>query len=337
MPLSPRGKNKMFDVITVGSATVDVFISSKSRSVDLLWKGKKEEVCFPVGAKILIDYLHMDTGGGGTNTAVAFSRLGLKTGWVGKIGTDINSSIVLEQMKKEKVKFLGKVQQGGSTGFSVIIIGIEKDRTILAYKGINDTLKKSDVNFNKLKTKWIYMGSMMGDSLKTAGQIADYAKKKKIKIAFNPSLYLAKLGLKQLNKIISACNLLVLNMEEAKAITRSSKPVDDLLKQLQQKIPLVIITNGKKGAYAYNGINKYTLRIGKQKVVETTGAGDSFASGILAGISMGFDIEKSLRLGYAESVSVLGYIGAKEQLLSRTQALKAMKSKKLCKITKKKI
>ncbi|MBW3018537.1 carbohydrate kinase family protein [Candidatus Woesearchaeota archaeon] len=327
----------MFDVITVGSATVDVFISSKSKSIELMWKGKKEEVCFPVGAKILIDYLHMDTGGGGTNTAVAFSRLGLRTGWVGKIGTDMNSRHVLDQMKKEKVKFLGKIQKGGSTGFSVIIIGIEKDRTILAYKGINDKLKKADVNFNNLKTKWIYMGSMMGESLKTAGHIADFAKKNGIKIAFNPSFYLAKQGLKRLNKIISACNLLVLNMEEAKAITKSNKPVDALLKNLQAKIPLVVITDGKKGAYAYNGIDKYTLKIGKQKIVETTGAGDSFASGILAGILLGYDIEDSLRLGYAESVSVLGYIGAKEKLLSRKEALKMMKSKGLCKITKKRL
>jgi len=326
----------MFDVITVGSATVDVFIRSKSRQIELL--KKKEEVCFPVGAKILVDYLHMDTGGGGTNTAVAFSRLGLKTGWVGKIGTDINSSIVLEQMKKEKVKFLGGVEKGGSTGFSVILIGIEKDRTILAYKGINDKLKKSDLNFNKLKTKWIYMGSMLDESFKTAEKIAQYASKNNIRLAFNPSMYVAKKGFKKLKKIIDACHLLVLNKKEAKAISGSkSSDIDVLLKKLQKHVPLVVITEGKKGAYACNGIEKYTLRIGKQNVVETTGAGDSFASGVLAGIIMGFDIEKSLRLGYAEAVSVLGHIGAKEQLLSRTKALKAIKSKKLCKVIKKKI
>ncbi|MBW2973753.1 carbohydrate kinase family protein [Candidatus Woesearchaeota archaeon] len=327
----------MFDVITVGSASIDVFISSKSKSIEFLKHKKKEEICFPVGAKILVDYMHMDTGGGGTNTAVAFSRLGLKTGWIGKIGTDMNSRLVLDQMKKEKVKFLGSIQKGGSTGFSVILIGIEKDRTILAYKGINDKLKKSDVKFSKLKTKWIYMGSMLGESFKTAEKIADYAKKKGIPVAFNPSLYVAKMGLKKLNKIISACHLLVLNKEEAKAITKSTSNVDVLLKKLQKHVPLVVITEGKKGAHAYNGINKYTLRISKQKIVETTGAGDSFASGVLAGIILNCDIERALQLGYAEAESVIQFIGAKERLLTRKQALKASKSKKLCKVIKKKI
>ncbi|MBW3004580.1 carbohydrate kinase family protein [Candidatus Woesearchaeota archaeon] len=327
----------MFDVITVGSATVDVFISSKSKTIEFMHLKNKEEVCFPIGAKILLDYMHQDTGGGGTNCAVAFSRLGLKTGWVGKIGTDINSHHVLEQMKKEKVAFLGKVQKGGSTGYSVIITGEGKDRVILAYKGINDKLKSSEVNFNKLKTKWFYMGSMLGESFKTAEKIAQFAKKKNIPLAFNPSSYVARMGFRKLKKILDACHLLVLNKEEAQAIAHSRKDIDFLLKKLQDHVPLVVITDGKKGAYAYNGIEKYALKVGPQKIVEATGTGDSFASGILAGIILGFDIEKSMRLAYANGVSVLGHVGAKEKLLTRSQALKAMKSKKLCKISKKRI
>ncbi|MBW2986019.1 carbohydrate kinase family protein [Candidatus Woesearchaeota archaeon] len=326
----------MFDVITVGSASVDAFISSKSKSIELL--RKKHEICLPIGSKILVDYLHMDTGGGGTNCAVAFARLGLKTGWVGKIGDDENSKHILNQMKKEKVKFLGKIKKGGSTGFSVIIIGLEKDRTILAYKGINDKLKISDISLNKLKTKWFYMGSLLGESFKTAEKIAQYAKKKKIKLAFNPSPYVARMGFKKLKKIISACNLLVLNKEEAQDIAhRKTNNIDFLLKKLQKHVPLVVITDGKRGAYAYNGIDKYTMHVGKQKIIEATGTGDSFASGVLAGIILGYDIEKAMRLGYADGVSVLSHIGAKEKLLTRPQALKAMKSKKLCRISRKKL
>ncbi len=328
----------MFDVITVGSATVDVFISSKSKTIEFLHLKKREEICFPIGAKILIDYMHQDTGGGGTNCAVAFSRLGLKTGWVGKIGTDINSRHVLDQMKKEKVKFLGKIQKGGSTGFSVIITGAGKDRTILAYKGINDKLKSSEVNFSRLKTKWFYLGSMLGESFKTAEKIAQFAKKKNIKLAFNPSPYVARMGFKKLRKIIDACHLLVLNKEEAQDIAHSrTDNIDFLLKKLQKHVPLVVITDGKRGAYAYNGIEKYTLKVGLQKIVEATGTGDSFAAGVLAGIILGFDIEKSMRLAYADGVSVLSHVGAKEKLLTRPQALKLMKVKNLCNITKRKL
>lgn len=328
----------MFDVITVGSASVDVFVSSKSKSIELLKKNKKEEVCFPIGAKILLDYMHQDIGGGGTNSAVAFSRMGFKTAWIGKIGADMNSRHVLNQIKDEKIKFLGKIKKGASTGFSVLIIGIEKDRTILAYKGINDYLKKSDVHFSKLKTRWFYIGSMLGESFKTSEKIAQFAKKNKIKLAFNPSLYVAKKGFKKLSKILDACHLLVLNKEEAQEVAKSkSNNVDVLLKKLQAIVPLVVITDGKKGAFAYNGIEKYTLRVGRQKVVETTGAGDSFASGVLSGILLGKDMMDCLRIGYAEASSVIQFIGAKEKLLTRSQALKLIKSKNLCKISKKRI
>src|SRR3972149_5452603 len=129
----------VYDVITVGSATVDVFLRTSSKDVEIEHIHAHEDVCLPVGAKILIDNLATDTGGGGTNTAVAFSRLGLKTGWVGKIGTDLNAKTVLDEMKRERVDFLG-AKGKGMTGYSVILTGLEQNRTILAFKGVNDQL-----------------------------------------------------------------------------------------------------------------------------------------------------------------------------------------------------
>lgn len=327
----------MLDVITIGSASVDVFISSKSKSIELLRHNKHKDVCMPVGEKILIDYMHQDTGGAGTNTAVAFSRLGFKTAWLGKIGSDMNSRHILEQMKKEKAQFIGKTEKGGSTGFSIIIIGIEKDRTILSYKGINDQLTAKDVDFKKLKAKWIYMGSMLSKSFETCEKIAEFAKKKGIPIAFNPSIYLAQKGMRGLHKIISACKLIVLNKEEAKAITgKKTENINALLKELQRHVLLAVITDGAKGAYAYDGKTKYTLHASKIKVAETTGAGDSFASGFLAGMILRNDVEYALQMGYAEASSVIQHIGAKEKLLTRKEAESLIK-RKPCRIAKEKV
>ncbi len=186
--------------------------------------------------------------------------------------------------------FLGGRAAGG-TGFSIILIGIEKNRTILAYKGINDQLTAKDIKLKKLKAKWIYMGSMLGKSFQTCEKIAEFAKKKGIPIAFNPSIYLAQKGMKGLHKILSACKLLVLNKEEAQAITGKKEEINNLLKELQKHIQLVVITDGPKGAYAYDGIKKHTLHASNIKVVETTGAGDSFAAGFLAGMILNNDIE----------------------------------------------
>lgn len=322
----------MYDIITIGSASVDAFIETDSKRVEIMHRAMEDDICLPIGSKILIKKLEYDTGGGGTNTAVAFSRLGFKTGWIGKIGDDANSRHILNEMKKEHVAFLGRQTKGG-TGFSVILIGIEKNRTILAYKGINDTLKWTDIK-NK-NAKWVYIGSMMGLSFKTTEKLALYAKKNKISYTFNPSTYLASKGLAFLKKILKRCQILVLNEEEAGLISKR-KEIDSMLKKLQEYSRIVVITQGPKGAAAYDGETKYKLYPAKIKVVETTGAGDAFASGFTAGYILNKDVEYALRMGYAEASSVIEHLGAKRRLLTREQAENRI-LKKACRITKQRI
>ncbi len=98
----------MYDVITVGSATVDVFAHTESELITIKTShGKEELIAYPSGSKILIDRLEFKIGGGGTNTAVSFSHLGLKTAYLGKIGNDENGEKVLKLLKKEKIDFVG--------------------------------------------------------------------------------------------------------------------------------------------------------------------------------------------------------------------------------------
>ena len=313
----------MHDIITVGGATQDVFIRTKNP--EIIHKNHIHEVCYPVGTKILVDKIYFDTGGGGTNSAVAFSRLGLRTAYLGKLGTDIIGRDISESLKKEKVDFIGK-REKGTTGYSVILIGIEKDRTILTYKGVVDDLREEDVDFRKLKAKWLYISSMIGKSFETAEKIVNFAKKNKIKYAFNPSTYLAKKGTKHLKNFINGCDILVLNKEEASYLAGKNKKIDGLLKNLQAHAKIVVITDGKNGAYAYNGIERYTVVPRKIKAVETTGAGDAFASGVTAGVMLGKSLEDSLRMGQFEAESVIQYIGAKNKLLGRREIEKLVKT-----------
>ncbi len=322
----------MYDVITIGSASVDAFIGTDSKKFKILHRAMEDDVCLPIGSKILIKKLEYDTGGGGTNSAVAFSRLGFKTGWIGKIGDDANSKYIIDEMQKEKVVFLGKKTTGG-TGFSVILIGIQKNRTILAYKGINDSLKWEDIK-NK-QARWYYIGSMMGVSFKTAEKLAEHAKKERIPYTFNPSTYLAKKGLTSLKKIIKGCHVLVLNKEEAGFLSKK-RNINSMLKKLKENVGIAVITNGEKGATAYDGQFKYILYPRKTKVVEITGAGDAFASGFTAGYLLRRDISYSLQMGYAEASSVITHLGAKRKLLSRVQAEKIIKQKS-CKLVKKRL
>lgn len=292
-----------FDVITFGSAVVDVFVNTDISE-------KKNFISYPIGAKILIKELRFDIGGGATNTAVAFSRFGLKTGCICGIGDDSDGEEILSLLKKEKITFLGKQKKTAKSGYSIVLDSKEKNRTILTYKGVNDNLSLSEMNLKKIKTKWLYYSSLLGQSFETQKKLARILKKKGTKLAFNPSSYLIKRV--NLDSILRLCNILILNKEEAGMLTKNK----DLLVGLNELGPkIVIITDKSNLISCYDGIKKYFLRPNNIKVVERTGAGDAFASGFVAGLIKGKSIEYCLKLGLRESESVIRYFGAKNNLL----------------------
>ena len=314
----------MFDIITIGSATVDVFIKTKSKQIDFEKIHGHEDICLPIGSKILIDELYTSTGGGGTNSAVSFSKLGLKTGWLGVLGKGYNTKIIKHALKPEKITFLGKEKQGDA-GYSVILTGLKKNRTILAYKGVNDELELKDINQYKLKTKWLYCSSMMAKSWQTTLKIL---KSTKAKVAFNPSTYLAMKGQKFLSPMLKRCSVLILNKEEAQYLINSKANIFSILKKIQKLVPLVVITDGSNGAYAFDGKQALKLIPYKINIIETTGAGDSFASAFLAAYIKKKPLEICLQWGYAQAASVISEIGAKEKLLTKKELENKIRKKK---------
>ena len=305
----------MYDVITVGSATVDAL--ARTEFCEMIHdKKNKECIAYPVGAKILMEELVLTTGGGGTNTAVSLARLGHKVAFLGKIGSKYNSKRVIQQLKEEKVNTSLIIRsKTGRTGYSIVLDSKKHDRTILSFRGSNNDLGFNEIDLKKLKTKWFYFSSLMGKSFRTLEKIANYASKNKIKIAFNISSYLAKKGPSYLGNILKKTDILVLNKEEACILVGKNK-IEKLLKKLNKLGPDVIaITDGKKGVYVYNNDHIYYGKPTNVKIVETTGAGDAFASSFLCGIIRKNNIEFAMRLGMTNAESVIQHHGAKEKLL----------------------
>ena len=326
----------MYDIITVGSATVDVF--AKTHFSELIKiidpKGETDLLAFPSGSKILIDDLEFTVGGGGTNTAVALSRLGHKVGFLGKFGQGTNSDFIHKNLVQEKIYLLcahGK----GNAGYSIILDALDHDRTILTYKGINDELGIKDVPFKKLKTKWFYFSAMMGESFETLEKIAEFAHKNKIKIAFNPSTYLAEKGSRYLKNILGKTELLVLNKEETELLAGKGTPEEMLFKLKGLGPKTVVMTDGRNNLYVMDNENFYSAFPPPVKIVDATGAGDAFASSFLCGILKNKGIEFSIKLGIINAQSVVSHYGAKNILLSYNEAMKIMKRFKVRIIRKK--
>ena len=308
----------MYDIITVGSNTVDIFAKTDNPVLHLK-KGRKKKkedfIAYPLGEKILINHIDRQIGGGGTNSAVAFSRLGLKTGYLGKIGRDDSGLSVFRLLKDENVSFIGVL--GDVTGTSIILDSVHDDRTILTYKGCNDNLKYEELNMGKVKCDWFYFSSMMGESFNTMCKLSEYAEKAHIKVAVNPSSYLVEKGMNHLSKALSKCNILILNKDEAITLS-GKKDIRNIVRVLKEKAnDYVVVTDAKNGAWCYDGKILISAKPNKNlNIVETTGAGDAFASGFVAGIAQGKSKEYAFKMGFAESESVIQAYGAKNDLLS---------------------
>jgi ribokinase len=326
----------MYDVITVGSATIDVFARVQSELVKIKSLNREEElIAYPCGSKILIKELTFLTGGGGTNTAVSLRRQGLKVAYLGKIGRDTNSKIIVEKLNEEKIEFIG-IRAKGCAGYSIILDSIEGDRTILTYKGVNNDLDFGEIKLRKIKTKWFYFSSMMERSFEALEKLAQFASENSIKIAFNPSNYLAEKGNDYLREILSKTNLLVLNMDEAYLLGGRLK-TEDLIKNLMAQGPqMVVITDGKNGAYIIHEKYLYHVLTNEVKPIETTGAGDAFASTFLAAVIKRKTIEQSLWMAQTNAESVIMHQGAKTGLLSYKKILQEQKKNPI-KLVKKKI
>lgn len=337
----------MLDVITIGSATMDVFVESDDANiVSVYTKNKKSEfMSYPYGAKVEIEDFASQVGGGGVNTACNFANLGFNTGAIFKIGDDIYSDGILESFKGKNIDLSNIIQDPKiSTGFSIILVSFQGDRTVLAHRGANAKIKKSDINFDAIKdAKLLYIAPLNGDSTKVLDEIVHFAKDNDVKVCFNAGSSSLKKGFNYLKKILENANIVVLNKEEAVMATQiqirpdtkdekfSQEFIHPDLKAIFNKLKVrdyqvIIITDGGRGAYAYDGKDYYHCPIFDGPVTSTLGAGDAFASTLCASLwKNGPDIGKALMYASINSAGVVSQFGATQGLMTFEQIEEKLK------------
>jgi len=328
----------MYDIITFGSAAQDVHVKSKAFKIltdpkvgsgKVLDSGK--DICLSLGTKVDVEDISFLTGGGGTNTAATFAKQGFKTAFCGAIGADISGLEIVRELRQFKIdtRFVVKKKEK-STNTSVVISSSGTDRTIMVYRGASDILTEKDIQWKKVKkTKWFYLAPFANLLCDMFGKIVEFAKENKIKIAVNPSLQQLSMPTEDLKKILSKVDVLFLNQEEASYLTKISFEDElSIFKKIDEFCPGVcVMTKGGNGVTVSDGKYFYSAMPDEnRKVVDTTGAGDSFASGFLSEyIRTNGDIEKSIQLGLANSAGNLSQLGAKSGLLSKGEEFKRVK------------
>lgn len=308
----------MFDIITIGNASQDIYLESEKFNQI---KDKKilHQVTnyLPSEAKTEFENAIFETGGGGTNSACTFSRLGLKVAYLGKVGNDDEGIEIKKQLKKENVSTnLIKTDPKDHTAFSIILTSPARKRIVLVYRGAEKDLDLANSDFKKLKTKWFYISSLAGN-IKLLKKIINIARIKNINIAFNP-------GLKEIDQkdklipILKNIKILITNLAEAEKLFVQKNP-QEIFKKISPGFDgILVITLGPKGAIAFHNKKIFEIKtIAKKNIKDTIGAGDAFGAGFTTGIIKKQDIKFALQLGIANARAVLEKVGAKKGLLSK--------------------
>ncbi|MBN2126966.1 MAG: carbohydrate kinase family protein [Candidatus Diapherotrites archaeon] len=299
----------MFEVISIGSATEDVFVFIKPK----VFKGNIQLI---PGSKVEAEKITNYTGGGATNTAVGFSRIGLKTGIIAVIGNDESGKTIEEEMIKEKVsvKYLFK-SKTKRTHYSVILTGFHRQRVILTYRGATGSLEDlNKIKWSKVETKWIHLSSLHG-SFALTKKIINSFNARKTKISWNPGKKELKQGLKKLSPLLKKTSILFVNETEAEMLT-GKKDIKLNLKLIQKHCPIIALTDGPRGAYCFDGKKMLFINTLNLKVLDATGAGDSFCSGFVSALIKEKPIETAMTWGMIESQSVITHLGTKNDLLN---------------------
>jgi len=308
---------KKFDVVTIGGATRDImFYSDEGELVSTGNMTKQKLLGFEYGAKILADKLFNSFGGGASNTAATFSSLGLKTACVCRIGNDDNGKAILKNFKGKNINSsFVKIDGKQATGFSVILTidNTAKEHIVFAHRGANSFLNAKDLPLSQINTDWFYISSLPKVGWE---QIMKDIIKEKKKIAWNPGGQQLE-DMAKVKKYLPHIQYLQINRDEALEF-KKLKNIKGLLKYIGGLGPkIVVITDGKKGAYAYDK-KKYYFMVSKSKKREdTVGVGDSFASAFTSALIYDKNIKTALKWGINNSSSVVAKIGAQNGVLNK--------------------
>lgn len=336
------------NVICIGSSAKDIFFpTDKGEIIDTpedLTSRKK--FCFELGAKYQVEDRFESVGGCAANVSAGLSRLGIETGCRTNVGNDYSGKWIKDELEKEGVNSgLIETLEDCPSDLSTIIVDKKSgEHTIFFNRDANERLVIQPQNLKN--ARWIFASALNSGDLvaweENLEKILNACAENKIKLAFNPGQANIKENPSKVIEAIKKTDILMVNKDEAVEILSGSGneyskgDLDSekfLLISLKNFGPkIVTLTDGARGAWAFDGKEiLYAKTIGENPV-ETTGAGDAFSSGFLGAFLKEKNIEECLKWGIANSGNSLNFYGATKGLLNEAEIVEKIKEIKIEKI-----
>lgn len=317
----PDLANKPFDVICVGDSTIDTFIKIHDASVQCDIHHEECKICVTYGDKIPVDAIGHGVAGNAANVAVGCKKLGLSTAIYTNLGGDSAGKTIMEAFVNAGISTEYVVMNEKMDSNLSVILTFQGERTAFVYH--QDWLYRLPRIAN---TSWLYFTSV-AESFTNSNiieEICQYIDTSRAKLVYSPGTLQIKADVKRYPRILEKCEVLIVNVEEAKKILDiDPKEQVDIKKTLSQLHLLgpkkIVVTDGADGSYASDGQNDLKLGVFPVKVVEKTGAGDAYSAGLISALRLGKPFDEALVWGALNSASVIKHLGPQSGLLSAAE------------------
>jgi sugar/nucleoside kinase (ribokinase family) len=310
-----------YDVYGVGNAIMDMQLRCDDAFLENM--GIEKGIMTLVDEeqqKTILDVLadhdvHYCSGGSAANTIVGIADMGGKTAYACKTGADDFGGQYLKEMKELGIT-IEIPQTEGQTGSCVVLITADAQRTMLTNLGISSALHAGDIIESEIaKAKYVYIEGYLfaGDSTKAAALRAiELAKANDVKVALTISdPFLVNICRDEFKQLIEGpVDLLFCNEEEARALTGLEDPIDCAY-EMHQHCENIALTLGGKGSIIMHEGEVLPVEGIEVEAVDTTGAGDMYAAGVLYGITNGLSWQQAGHLGSHAAARVVAQLGAR--------------------------
>jgi sugar/nucleoside kinase (ribokinase family) len=301
-------------VAGVGAALVDLLVEEEDQFISRLGSDK--------GGMTLVELDTIDSalkstraplkvvpGGSACNTIVGIGNLGGKARMIGRLGKDALGKAFLDGLLKAGVDH--RIRQSDMpTGRVLSVVTPDAQRTMFTYLGASSQLVPEDVNIDDLSdVGMVHLEGYLLFNRPVVEKIIAIAKQAKAKIVLDLGSYqVVEFCRDFLEEIIGSVDIVLANEDEAKAYTGMGEA--ESLEILAGKVETAVVKIGKKGVLVAQGKARYKVEAHLVKAIDTTGAGDLWASGFLFGLTQGLSLENAARLGCKVGSEVVQVMGA---------------------------
>ena len=309
-------ESRKFDVISIGEL-----------NADLIFTGLEEG---PVLNREILASGYKKTMGSSTALCTAnMTKLGLKTAFCSKVGNDEMGRFVLEQLEKRNIDSSFCIYEDGAETGVTLSLNWSGDRAMVTVLGVIKTFSLKDFDINIINSaKHIHVGSFFLQEALRADlcTIFKTAHERGITTSLDTGWDNSENWDYGIQSVLEYTDLFFPNETEAIHIAKA-KTLADAVNRLEKMCKnTVAIKRGKDGAYCLSGGKRYAIKaINSVKVIDTTGAGDSFNAGFIYGFINGLPIHECLEYGNASGGISVGSVGGSDADLNIDKVLEIIK------------